>query len=65
MTGRSENAALIDRGTFVTGHAAMVKCAAVRKQLLAPKVTGRIRPMGRIRTVSETVGKCSESGPHT
>jgi hypothetical protein len=65
MTGRSENAALVDRGTFVTGHATMAKCAAVRKRLLAPKVTRRIIPMGRVRTVAETAGKCAESGPRT
>lgn len=65
MTGRSENAVLIDRGTFVTGHATMAKCATVRKWLLALNVAGRIRPMGRVRTIAETIGKCAESSPHT
>jgi hypothetical protein len=44
VTRHSKNAASIDRRTFVTGHSSVIGGAAVREQLVAPKVIGCTRP---------------------
>jgi hypothetical protein len=41
ITGRSKDAALIDRFKFVTGHSTVATLAANRERLLAPEVKGR------------------------